>query len=261
MKRSLVDEWRNKDPTLENIDGFEEFLNDRLNIVEGAEKHYQIIRELVRVVVRRYAPCLIMRSRPGLGKSYQVLETLEKEGLERKKDYNIVNSYSTPLEFYHLLWRNRKNILFLDDLEALVNDQKSLAILRSATWSPDEKRIVHYHSTTRSLYAPMSFEFEGGLIICINSLPSNPFVTALISRSLFYEFDLTPEEIFGVMSEMARKPHPGTTLEERLELVNFIEENSTPQVELRVMSSGLKLLSYAKQVGCGWKPLVKAVLK
>ncbi|KXA93655.1 hypothetical protein AKJ66_01480 [candidate division MSBL1 archaeon SCGC-AAA259E22] len=167
----------------------EEFRNRFENSLKQVERngkqvsqYYSQTRAYVKAIVNGGPDSLILFSRPGLGKSYQVLSVLKEEGLEKDKDYALISGYSTPLSLYHKLYRNRDKIVVLDDVDGITSSRKALSLLQAVTWSVNGERIVNYETTSDKLEAPSQFEFEGSIIICLNRASSLPELEALRSN-------------------------------------------------------------------------------
>ncbi len=174
-------------------------------IISSIDDCFREMKDFVKMVVKGYSNALVLLSDGGLGKSYQVLRTLEEEGLKEGEDYKYICAFSTPLELYHMLYENKNRLIVFDDVEGLLENRKAISLLKAALWSSTEKRVVHYHSTSESLQAPKEFKFDGKVIICLNDLTNCKVVNALISRCLVYRFDLSYQQKIGIMEEIATR--------------------------------------------------------
>lgn len=221
--------------------------------------YYANMREFVRAVVESDQNSLIVFSRAGLGKSYQILSVLKEMGLERGKDYALLNSYTTALDLYHFLYQHRDKIVVLDDVEGIVQDRRALSILRATTWSVGDKRMVNYHSTTSKLEAPKQFEFEGTVIMTLNRKADIPEMEALISRSIFYQLEIPYEELVGGLL-----PTIGENLrgKDGVKVAEYIGEKTDPSsnIDIRTLMKAINLYDYAENDGVDWKPLVDELL-
>lgn len=227
---------------------------------EIIENYFKPVKEFVRMVIKGHSDALVLLSDGGLGKSYQVLKTLEEEGLKQGKGYEYICVFSTPLELYHMLYANQNKLIVFDDVEGLLEDRKSIAILKAALWSNTNKRIVHYHSTTEKLRAPKEFEFKGKVILCLNDLVDCKIVNALISRCLYYRLILSYHQKIEIMKSIAEKEGIPQ------EIVEFIRINSSPatkNLNFRTLIHLWNAYRYDMNNGYtgNWKTLGKALLE
>ncbi len=224
-------------------------------------KYYKELRGYVRALIHSDQDSLVIYSKAGYGKSYQVQATLKEEGLEYGRDYEVKTGYSTPMELYHTLYENRDNVLILDDVEGIAHDQKALSLLKACTWSVGENRTLTYSTTSSKLEAPKTFEFKGKIIICLNrSVEGDPDFEALKSRSIYHELELTYQELVnGIFPKIAKNKMEEEKAEE---VVGFIRKNSNPacNLEIRDLIKAISLYEYAENEGVDWKPLVDGLI-
>jgi len=239
---------------------FEESLEEVKDEAKDVARYYGVMREYVKATVNGGTDSLILFSRPGLGKSYQVLSVLKEEGLERGVDYELINGYSTPLSLYHDLYENRRKVLVLDDVDGIANDRKALSLLQAVTWSANGPRTVKYRTTSDKLEAPPEFEFEGCVIICLNRKSALPELEALMSRSIFHEIQLSYQQLIGGIFPKIAERKLG---EDGLKVASYIESNSNPacELEIRDLIKALELYEYAQNNGANWKELVDGLIE
>jgi hypothetical protein len=226
---------------------------------ETTEKYFRPIKELVRMVVKGYANAVVLLSEGGLGKSYTVLKTLKEEGLEEGRDFQYIQTFSTPLELYNMLYVFRNQIIVLDDVEGLLEERKAVSILKSALWSSDGKRHVSYYSTSERLHAPKRFLFPGRVILCLNDIEDSKIIRALTSRCLVYKFDFSYQQKIEIMEAIAGEQNIPS------EVIEFIKLNTSPATKNLNFRSLIHLWDayrYDMNNGNtgGWKTLGKSLL-
>jgi len=257
-----IREWEEREQERRREEFREEFENSLKQVEQNGKQvsqYYSQTRAYVKAIVNGGPDSLILFSRPGLGKSYQVLSVLKEEGMEKDKDYALISGYSTPLSLYHKLYRNRDKIVVLDDVDGIASSRKALSLLQAVTWSVNGERVVSYETTSDKLEAPSQFEFEGSIIICLNRESSLPELEALRSRSIFHRVELTHQELVnGIFPEIAEKELDGSSEE----LVEFIKENSNPasELEIRDLMKSIDLYRYANGNGVDWEELVEGII-
>jgi hypothetical protein len=224
------------------------------------EYYFKPVKEFVRMVVGGHSDALVLLSDGGLGKSYTVLQTLKEEGLKEGEDFVLITTFATPLELYNMLFNYREGkILVLDDLEGILTDRKSVSILKSALWSANNKRTIHYHSTTSKMTAPSEFQFESRVILCMNDLVDNKIVNSLISRCMFFRFNPSYQQRLEIIGAIAEKEGIAK------EIVEFIKMNSGPvtkNLNFRTLIHLWNAYRYDMNNGNSgsWKILGKALL-
>ena len=123
------------------------------------------------------------------------INTIKKE----KRDFVYLNTYTTPLALYKYLYDNKDKLIVLDDVMGLFNNEKTLALLKSALWEVDGKRLITMNTTSRLLEGyPLIFEFKGQVIFLSNRIKENEHITALLSRTEKYIIDFTRTTPFWI---------------------------------------------------------------
>jgi len=219
---------------------------------------YQDAYGYLDTVIKGKTNALVIKSEGGLGKTYNILKHLSKRGIEVK----YVSGWITKLELYQFLHANQNETIVFDDCEIMLEDDGIIALLKPAIWETvKDKRIVSYISSSEKLTVPKQFIFNGKVIMLINEIPqeTRKTVQALLSRAIYYELEFSYQDKIKLMMEIAKMPFNHLTLEERLEVVNFIKENADEtyqDLNLRSLMKGLDLRANITT----WKPLLKNLL-
>ena len=229
------------------------------------DKYFEKPKEYIKAVANGNINALVLISEGGLGKSHLVFSTLSKLGTLEEKfelgvDYEYVNTYTTSLGLYNTLYANRDRVLILDDIEGLLEKNEGVSLLKSALWSPTGYRTVSWNSTTTKRDAPARFEFKGQIILCLNKMPKNANVQALLSRAIVQEINFSYDDKIKMMYEIAKTPYKDIDEKERIEVMDFIKANSDDTVEdinFRTLIKGFELYRYSKDK---WKDLTKEIL-
>lgn len=225
------------------------------------KQYYWKLREYARMVCRGTTNALLLEAGPGIGKSYQIIETLEHEVGPR--GYTKMSGYSSPLALYQKLYEaSGGQVLFLDDIEGLLENDKALSLLKQATWSERGQRFVEWQSTTSLVEAPEKFAFNGRIIMCFNETPSDDLIfDSLRDRCLPYEISFTYEERLDIMHEVAKAPYEGLRRDERDEVVAWVKRNTSPDdgtdVNLRLMFHAFDMMRHDRD---RWQELATELL-
>ncbi|MFH1023482.1 MAG: hypothetical protein V1809_08830 [Planctomycetota bacterium] len=163
----------------------------------------EIARHLVAMAAEGHADAVFILGEGGIGKTYLTLKTLDA----LSEDYVYCNGYVTPLSLFKFLQANKDRIVVLDDIEGVLRNETSLAILKAATWGARGRRVVSYSSTSeKAADVKSSFEFSGRIILLGNHIPDeNPSFSAMLSRFFVYEMGLSHEEKMGILFEILER--------------------------------------------------------
>jgi hypothetical protein len=190
---------------------------------------------------------LIGYGKAGTGKTARTLAFLNKKNLEMGKDWVLINGHLTPLEFYHILYEHRNRIIVFDDILNMFENDIICGLLLSATYSPNNVRMVSYNTTSEKLKVPSSFSFEGKIIVLCNDLPKD-INKALLSRALQYIFIFSYEDMIKFMYLVGeQKGYPKV-------VVDFIRDNTTfyHNLNIRVLEN---IANYHRFCGQEWERL------
>jgi hypothetical protein len=170
---------------------------------------FNVLTRLTRACIRGNVPSLIVEGPPGVGKSYGVINELERDSLtdvlaSRPLRYNVVKGQITAIGLYCTLYRysDPRNIIVFDDCDSVFKDDLMLNILKSALDSG--RRTISWLSNSsmlRDTSTPDRFEFKGGVIFITNggmdsrSRERVEHIKALRSRSLYLNLKIdTPRD-------------------------------------------------------------------
>jgi hypothetical protein len=175
----------------------------------------------------------IWKGGAGLGKSFNTIKILLDLGLKQGKDFEILNSFVTPLELYTFLYDNKKDkTLILDDTMGFFNNKTNIGLILSALWGSTDNtnRIVQYNSSSGRLKVPTSCLFTSKIIWCVNDVPKE--LEAVKSRCFFYDMEFSYQEKLELICEITKLKKAD------MEIVDFIKDNSdenTPNLDLRLV--------------------------
>ncbi len=224
-------------------------------------KSFDVPKHFITMVCKGISNSAVLVGGGGTGKTYMCVNVIKKE----KADFEYQNTYTTPLELYKLLYANRQKgkITCLDDIDGIWGDEKCLAILKAGLWETDGKRVITMNTSDKVLQEiPKIFEFEGSIIILSNKINiKDEHISALISRSNYYELNFTYKEKLRIMQEIIKKPYKKTTLATRQKALELVEKNTdicTRELNFRTLVRTFDLLIYDKSKA---EHLLKSTLK
>ncbi len=135
---------------------------------------------------------LIIQSRGGLGKTYNADKILGKSVLK-------INSHMTPLGLYESAYRNAGKNIWMDDVEDLFNNDKTVGLCKQLCESLPEKEVSYLTSWNieKSRDLPKKFKTSSKVMMTLNTIQrlKNNSIGALLDRGIIIEFEPADSEI------------------------------------------------------------------
>ena len=183
---------------------------------------HKLLKDYVRTLVQSdQINSLVIRGAGGIGKSYTIVQALDKQGLIRNKHYILMTGHITPLALYKMIGNSASlshpRLIVFDDVDAIVQNKTSIALLKSALWEIDGKRLVSYNSTSSKIEGPTTVEFTGKVIIVLNNIKQeNAFGKPLLDRGIMFDMTMQPQEVIQYVEKIMPKLSTPISLEQRL---------------------------------------------
>jgi len=235
-------------------------------------ERFEILDVLTEACTVGNARALIVSGPAGLGKSYTVEKRLN-EWDPNQVNHTIIKGYVRATGLVKLLYsyREENQVIVFDDADAIFFDDISLGLLK-AVCDTTERRVVSWLSEGKLIddetaaIIPRSFEFKGTIIFISNydfdamidrGHKLAPHLEALVSRSHYIDLAMKTRRDYLVrIRQVIKQGLLGElTLEERSDVIMFIEQNSDKLRELSLRMA-IKLGSLRKQ-GNDWQRIAK----
>ena len=167
-------------------------------------ERFGFVGDMVTMLAKGDQASVVITGPGGLGKTFNVLSTLQKNGMEdltsleefmegtvisTKKSFVIIKGYSTPKGLYRALYENRNGVVVFDDCDSVLRDPVSLNLLKAALDSYD-RRVISWRADIRDDDLPTTFEFKGRVIF-ISNMSANQLDQAILTRSLVVDLTMT----------------------------------------------------------------------
>lgn len=242
----------------------------------GINERFGFVEKLVNMVSSGVQPSAIITGQGGLGKTYTVMKTLEKAGLEDinqilarslpgtvinpSKVYVPIKGYSTAKGLYRTLFENAKCTIVFDDCDSILKDPVALNLLKGALDSYG-KRIISWNAESfgRDDDLPRSFEFKGKVIF-ISNMDQNNIDQAIRSRSMMIDLSMTDDQKIDRMEHIAMSDEflPEYSAEFKQDALKLIREvkEECKEISLRTLISVTKI----RAANTDWKDLATYVL-
>jgi len=221
------------------------------------DKYFFTLKHYAKMVAKHYVNGLLLLSPAGYGKTHTTIQAFKESG----EDFVFCSGFSTPLQFYSYLFEHKDKNIICDDVSNLLKNDICIDMLKSALYSPKDKRIVSYKTSSSKLEVPSSFIFSGTLTILVNSIKSNSDLKAVADRVLFLELKFSYKEIIEMLFELSKLPYKELVEFERELIVVWIKENTTnvtKNLNLRLLYKVYEMYRYDKD---NWKKLAKKIIQ
>lgn len=234
------------------------------------ESKLQLVRDRVVAVAMGYATGLYLYGDGGVGKSYTVLEELQR----LRSDFVPFNSRMTGRGLYDQLEKFPSSVHVLEDMEGLFRDKGAQGVLRSALWAQAKD------GSTGQLERPVTwithakdheFIFTGGIIVIGNRpIDDAPELRAVKTRIACLHLEVTGPELQALMRHVAGKgyDHAGIRLEPAAcwEVCEYLIQESLSlsrplNMRLLINSFNDRVQWEEADANCHWKDLVAARLR
>ncbi len=207
---------------------------------------HTIITKYVEGLTQGLNNSLMIVGSAGTGKTETISTALKNLNLKEGQHFLYVANYCTPVELYNLL--NQVNnlqhprLLILDDVEDILTNKQTIGLLKSALWIANGHRKVYWFSGTYRI-KEKEFEFKGKIIFLLNQFNKKmAILNALKDRSLFYEMELSRDEIIDLIKKRAdEQPYFNIPQPKRKEIAEFIAKNSNDNLSLRTLQKVYQL--------------------
>lgn len=196
------------------------------------EDRYKKLKGYVQVLLNGNISSLFLLGDAGIGKSYQVIKTLN----EMNAKYTKIAGHITPIKLYNTLYaveNNDTEVIVFDDTYSIMKSEETISLLMASLWSIDGVRTVDWLSSSKALKAPQSFQFTKKVILIQNNIPKTSSLYPLCDRAYSYTLKFNRSELIDIMYEIAKKPSLTLKAKERKEIVDFIVVNSSTRLSLR----------------------------
>ena len=240
----------------------------------GINQRFSFVEQMVDMIVQKTLPSAVITGEGGLGKSYTVLKSLEKNGfknltdlsnfevgakVDRSKSYTVVKGYSTAKGLYRTLFENNGMVIVFDDCDSILKDDVAKNLLKGALDSYS-KRYISWNADMRDDDLPRSFEFTGSIVF-VSNMNLEKIDQAIRTRSLVVDLSMTEGQKLERMEVIANSDEflPEIYPVSKSLALEFLKSNlgKIPNMSLRSLIAVTKI---ANTGNSDWKNLAKYVL-
>ena len=240
----------------------------------GINQRFSFVEQMVDMIVTKTLPSAVITGEGGLGKSYTVLKSLEKNGftnltdlsnfaigskVNKSKSYTVVKGYSTAKGLYRTLFENNGMVIVFDDCDSILKDDVAKNLLKGALDSYS-KRYISWNADMRDDDLPRSFEFTGSIVF-VSNMNLEKIDQAIRTRSLVVDLSMTEGQKLERMEVIAKSDEflPEVNDIAKGLALEFLKSNlgKIPNMSLRSLIAVTKIANTGNPE---WKDLAKYVL-
>ena len=239
----------------------------------GINERFGFVEQMVSMIADGTMPSAIITGEGGLGKSYTVMQSLERAGLKNitdlaafeigtklnlSKSYRIVKGFSTAKGLYRTLFESNGMTVVFDDCDSILKDDVARNLLKGALDS-FSKRYISWMADMRDEDLPKSFEFTGRVIF-ISNMPLERIDQAIRTRAMVVDLTMTEEQKVERMDVISKSSEflPEVSTKAKEEALVFLKNNigRIPNLSLRSLIQVSKIAAR----GGNWQSFAKYVL-
>lgn len=252
-------------------------------ISERIQKRFDVMNRMVHGMIDGKIRSLIVYGAPGIGKTYDIEQALEKAKHERGIEYTMIKGTASAPGLYQALYRARNGgVVVLDDCDSVLDDIQTFNILKTAldttgtrlvSWRKQSSWVYEANSTDDEVVevgerVPNEFEYDGGIIFITNidfnekiarETRMSPHFSALMSRSLYLDLTLKSHRARMIRIQKvfvnSMSKIENLNEEQTQELLAFVTENANEFTELSLRC--VKHICHLYKMGEGWQEMVR----
>jgi len=225
--------------------------------IRGLEEFYKPIRRGVKKMCLGYSNLLFVKSRGGVGKSYQIRRAL----IENHADYVEIAGDVTEAYLYRLIYENNGKILWFKDVVKLLQNLGSMNLLKGATETEVEKVLTKSNYSKDQDDLPDRFLCRAKFIFDYNNLYGTQLAAdfeALTSRGDYNDLPFSDDDMKRLMLLIAVEDW-------QKEVTRFVIENfeatGMVRLNLRTQWKAFQTYKFSKATGLEWEDELSGELK
>ena len=197
---------------------------------------FEIVKKFTKQVARGTSNAFILSGTPGVGKTFEVEEILNK----KRPDFVSFTGRATAPGLYKTLFLNRDKLILLDDIDSVLKDpgiqnmlkgvldtKKKRQVSTIATSGyfdasgMTDKEIWEKYKKSGEKKLPNKFTFTGQIIF-ITNLNEKDLDEAVLNRSLHVDLRLTREQIIKRIGGIIPHILPEVDLGKKMEAFSYV---------------------------------------
>ena len=225
-------------------------------------KRFELMEQIIKMVVKKFVPSMIICGTGGLGKTYTVKQILKLAGLVEDKEgptgFTWVAGHMSATGLYTAMHQRKDGgVLVLDDVD-IWNSDTMMELCKAALDSYSERTISWNSSWADQNGLPRKFDFKGQVIFITNK-EEKDMPQPLIDRSFFVPVVLTGTEILARMQKVLPDIHPKVPMPMKMEVLAHLKTVASEEdpVTFRSLDRAIRTRLYAEQdATVDWKEML-----
>lgn len=221
------------------------------------EEKFEFLRGSVAQMVQGKLQSIYLYGSPGSGKSFEVIDALERE----KANYKVYKGgFKGTSEAVRVLYNNRfDTVLVFDDADSILKNKDQVNIFKAALENKPSREItwVDLGSKKSMEDVPPKFDFDSSVIFISNEPQKD---SAIASRSFVIEITLSNEEMNNKIEKTLSEFRPEVDIKKKKIALEYAKEISpgVKSIDYRIMDNIL----IAMDISPGnWKKMVLLLLQ
>lgn len=209
-------------------------------------KRFIFMRKMIRMVRAKDCNGMIITGEGGLGKTWTIFDELV--GMVEGVDFFWYSGFSTAKGLFELLKENRHAFMVFDDMDTAFKDKIGKDLLKAALDSTARKRMVTWASNSTVTESERSFEFKGTIIFLSNT-PLMKIPQPIISRTIYVDLFMTPEEKIEHMTNILEAIRPDILgMDEKQQALDFLDNKKMEIKDLNIRTL-IHVAKFIKHLG------------
>lgn len=224
-------------------------------------KRFELMEQIIKMVVKKFVPSMIICGTGGLGKTYTVKQILKAAGLVEDKEgptgYTWVAGHMAPTGLYTAMHQRKDGgVLVLDDVDIWGNETM-MELCKAALDSYSERTISWNSGWADQQGLPRKFAFKGQVVFITNK-EEKDMPQPLIDRSFFVPVVLTGTEVLERMQKVLPNIHPRVSMPMKQEVLAHLKEVASEEdpVTFRSLDRAIRTRLFAETNKADWKELL-----
>lgn len=228
--------------------------------VRSASDMFSGMTGMAEMVAKKISPSLVITGQPGLGKTYQVIQTLKGMGMREDWDFVHVKGRASAAGMFITLYENSDKLIIFDDCDSVFRDVDAVNVLKGALDSYD-RRVISWISAKPLKdqdgdIMPRSFNFTGQVIF-ISNMDISRIDPAIRSRSFVTDISLTNDQMIQRMKDLLTEIEPKAPIRYKQEaldaLISAYQQYDGVELNFRSLIKAIRI----RQAGFGnWKIMI-----